>query len=86
MQNPRTRLVSLRLTQEEYDSLRGATEEHGARSISEFARQALLGRAQPAAASACHCDALAVIDERLTRVEQDVIQMKTEMLAHHPQS
>jgi hypothetical protein len=38
---PRTRLISFRLSEEEYSKLRGACLANGARSISEFARQAL---------------------------------------------
>jgi hypothetical protein len=38
---PRTRLISFRLSEEEYLKLRGACLANGARSISEFARQAL---------------------------------------------
>lgn len=39
--NPRTRLVSFRLSEEEYESLRKASLSRGARSISDYARAAL---------------------------------------------
>ena len=39
---PRTRLVNFRLTEEEYETLKTAAESRGARSISDFARAAIL--------------------------------------------
>jgi hypothetical protein len=39
---PRTRLVNFRLTEEEYETLKSAAENRGARSISDFARAAIL--------------------------------------------
>ena len=39
---PRNRLVNFRLTEEEFQSLRTASSESGARSISDFARSAVL--------------------------------------------
>jgi hypothetical protein len=41
--NPRNRLVNFRLTAEEFDSLKSASIERGARSVSDFARSAVLG-------------------------------------------
>jgi hypothetical protein len=40
---PRTRLVNFRVSDEEYETLRTACTRHGARSISDFARLAVLG-------------------------------------------
>lgn len=79
MQNPRTRLVSLRMTEEEYDRLRGASEDQGARSVSEFARQALLTPPQPAPALRC-CDSIVTLDARIARVEHEVAHLKDELL------
>ena len=42
---PRTRLVNFRVNDEEYATLRTACTQNGARSISDFARLAVLGRA-----------------------------------------
>jgi hypothetical protein len=39
----RTRLVNFRVSDEEYATLRTACTRHGARSISDFARLAILG-------------------------------------------
>jgi uncharacterized protein (DUF1778 family) len=40
---PRTKLVNFRVSDEEYEALRSACTRHGARSISDFARLAVLG-------------------------------------------
>ena len=41
---PRNRLVNFRLSEEEFDRLRELCPQHGARSISDFARSSVLGR------------------------------------------
>jgi hypothetical protein len=41
--NPRNRILIFRLTQGEYDALRTASSEKGARSLSDYARGKLLG-------------------------------------------
>lgn len=41
--NPRNRLVNFRLSEAEFEQLKEACFEHGARSVSEFARTAVLG-------------------------------------------
>ena len=43
VENPRNRMLICRLTQMEYEALRSASSEKGARSLSEFARAKLLG-------------------------------------------
>lgn len=65
------------MTHDEYERLRDASEGHGARSVSEFARTALLvpGQAQ-APHPHCGCLNLNAIAERLTRVEQDLARVK----------
>ena len=42
IQKPRTRLVNIRLSDEEFLGLRRSTDELNARSISDFCRQAIL--------------------------------------------
>lgn len=81
MQNPRTRLLSLRMTEEEYDRLRDASEGQGARSVSEFARNALLTTAYPAPAE-CSCQAVNSLDGRIAKVEQEVAHVKDELSSH----
>ena len=41
--NPRNRILIFRLTQDEYAALQSASAGNGARSLSEFARDRLLG-------------------------------------------
>ena len=40
--NPRTKLVNFRLSEEEFQNLRAASAHFGARSLSDFARAAVL--------------------------------------------
>jgi hypothetical protein len=40
---PRNRILIFRLTQDEYSALQAASSSQGARSLSEFARERLLG-------------------------------------------
>jgi hypothetical protein len=82
MHNPRNRLVSLRMTDEEYDRLRGASEGQGARSVSEFARSLLLSTSHSSSGADCPCGSLSTCDERITKVEQDVAQVKNELCCH----
>jgi hypothetical protein len=79
MQNPRTRLVSLRMTEDEYERLRGASQGQGARSVSEFARTALLVSKEQQSLAHCGCQNLNALDERLTRVEQDLARVKQDL-------
>ncbi len=44
---PRNRTLIFRLTQDEYLALQSASTETGARSLSEFARERLLGALDP---------------------------------------
>ena len=43
IQKPRTRLVNVRISDEEFDGLQRSTNESNARSISDFCRRAILG-------------------------------------------
>ena len=42
--NPRTKLVNFRLSEEEFDRLKDACGTQGARSVSDFARSAVLSK------------------------------------------
>jgi hypothetical protein len=42
MLQPRTKLVNFRVTEEEYEKLRSASVERGARCLSDFARVAVM--------------------------------------------
>ncbi len=69
---PRTRAVVFRLTPEEFDSLKHATFQGGARSISDFARTRVLsGAGQPSLAQ------LEQKLDQLTLVVQQLAEMVT---------
>jgi hypothetical protein len=66
---PRNRLVNFRLTMEEFEQLRTACERQGARSISDFARCAVLGQVDRPVESEA---AIGRLDETVERLEQGV--------------
>ena len=68
------------MTEEEYDRLRGASEDQGARSVSEFARQALLTTSQPVSRAHLCCESLVTLDARIAKVEHEVAHIKDELL------
>lgn len=82
MLKPRTRLLSLRMTEEEYDRLRDASAGQGARSVSEFARNALLTTSDPEPIAHYRDEALSTLDERMTKVENDVAQVRNELSSY----
>ncbi len=89
MQKPRTRFVSLRMTEEEYYRLRGAAEGHGARSVSDFARVALLATAPRDEAIASEWREPAhSLAGRVARVEHEIAEIKDilslKVLTHDP--
>ena len=51
---PRNRLVNFRLTEEEYSALHLASGKSGARSLSDFARSAVLRAMESVEGSNCH--------------------------------
>lgn len=68
---PRNRLINFRLTEEEFTALRDACRQQGARSISDFARSAVMTQAeQPAGAAAP-----SRVDELLERLEARLNQL-----------
>lgn len=69
------------MTEEEYERLRGASEGQGARSVSEFARKALLSTSEPPPAVHPRCDEqFEVLETRIARVEQEVAEVKSGLL------
>jgi hypothetical protein len=78
MLRPRTKLISLRMTEEEYDAILQASAEGGARCVSEFARNALLESARPSPV----VPTLSGLDVRLTRVEKGLADVAVELHAH----
>jgi hypothetical protein len=67
------------MTEEEYARLRDAAAGHGARSVSEFARNTLLTTAQASAVDASWRESAQTLDDRLTKVEQEVALVKHEL-------
>jgi len=67
IQNPRTRLVNIRLSEEEFAALQKATNDSNARSISDFCRKAILNSSSGAGQPELH------------RVEHRLDQLETTM-------
>ncbi len=73
---PRTRLVNFRVNDEEYAALLAACSEHGARSISDFARLAVLGRAGRGARQVVGIQwRLAALGHKMAELETRVLQL-----------
>jgi hypothetical protein len=75
IQKPRTRLVNIRLSEEEFASLQRATTESGARSISDFCRNAILKSSGGSSQQDLH-----EVERRLGQLESSMTQL-TERLA-----
>ena len=78
---PRNRLINFRLTEEEFEKLRDACRHQGARSISDFARSAVMTQAErppgPAPSSR--------VDELLQSLDSRVSQLFELMQARTPE-
>ncbi len=74
---PRNRLVNFRLTDEEFTYLREACSAQGARSISDFARSAVLRQADRSSNSADHpsTQSLAELQSMMVQLETRVGQL-----------
>jgi hypothetical protein len=75
------------MTEDEYETIRNASAEGGARCVSEFARHALLESARPAPpvpgnGGPTGCALLSDFDHRLTRVEKEPAQVADDLNAH----
>ena len=89
MPTRKNRIISLRLSEQEYESLRSRYASHGVRSLSEFARDAMhrmLGDSPPDGAGIedrvqMLGGKLAVLEDQVSRlsrvVEQEVAARKT---------
>jgi hypothetical protein len=76
IQKPRTRLVNLRLYEEEFASLHRATMDSNARSISDFCRNAIMG-----ATTADEQQNLQAVQNRLTHLEQQLTEFADQVSA-----
>jgi hypothetical protein len=70
------------MTEEEYDRLRDASEGQGARSVSEFARNALLTTTEPEPIGDRAGPSLGMLGDRIAKVEEEVAQVKDELNCH----
>jgi hypothetical protein len=87
MRRPRTKLISLRMSEEEYQVICAASNEGGARCVSEFVRSALLGSArqpnlQTSSDQSCGSVLLNDLDQWLQRVEQTLAEFERELHVH----
>lgn len=70
---PRTRLLTVRLSEEEYEELRRICAEEGARSLSDFARESILQRAQTSGFSkGSLAGDLTVLGDQLENVDEAI--------------
>jgi hypothetical protein len=79
IQKPRTRLVNIRLSEEEFASLQRATSESGARSISDFCRNAILKSSGGANQQDLH-----EVERRLGQLESTMNQLADRLSAVIP--
>jgi len=75
IQKPRTRLVNIRLSDEEFLGLQRSTDESNARSISDFCRQAILSASMSSGQSG-----LDAIERRLEQMEVKVAKLADRLL------
>lgn len=71
---PRNRLVNFRVSEEEFVSLREACETGGARSVSDFARSAVLG------STGFRADAEDILRLRLALIEEKMTEVDSKLL------
>ena len=75
--NPRTKLVNFRLSEEEFQNLRTASAQFGARSLSDFARSAVLKsyNGETDADGLLHIR-LSDLDNKVSAIETNMRQIK----------
>jgi hypothetical protein len=79
IQKRRSRIVSFRLSDEEYDSLKSVTASRGARSVSEFTRSVACNMSTNGDGTEKIEDSLRTLNDRMTVLDRR-IQMLTEIL------
>jgi hypothetical protein len=77
---PRNRLVNFRLSEDEFERLRSSCAQHGARSISDFARSSVLHRLEGVPASSAATQLVTQFGELERRVVQ-LIQLLDSQVA-----
>jgi len=71
--NRRDRLVIFRLSQDEYEKLKAASERNGARNLSDFTRGEIL--------NALNSRAAGNVEQTLGSIEQNMADLKATMLS-----
>ena len=79
IQKKRSRIVSFRLSDEEYDSLKSVTASRGARSVSEFTRSVACNLSTNGNGSEKIEDSLRLLNDRMEALDQR-IRTLTEVL------
>ena len=76
MRKVRTRLVNFRVTDEEFELLKSATDQQGARCLSDFARSSILKltNGRPAAPEPVD-DRMNLFDQRLAVLERSMSRL-----------
>jgi hypothetical protein len=75
MRKIRTRLVNFRVTDEEFEQLKTATDRHGARCLSDYARSAMLNVASSRSGADPVDDKVNSLDRRLTVLERSMSRL-----------
>jgi len=75
--NPRTRLVNFRVSEDEFQNLKQACLFAGARSVSDFARSAVLGTFRPSGEPESVLKVkLSALDQKLEELEASVGELR----------
>jgi mobilization protein NikA len=80
IQKPRTRLINFRVSEEEYEQLRQASTRSGARSLSEYARSAILrafGADKSLECSPIICD----LDRKVDEMHEAIGRLESKLTA-----
>jgi hypothetical protein len=82
---PRNRLVNFRLSDEELENLRLACAAQGARSLSDFARAAVLRAVETSPAEQAQAQSqIAALDQKVQALQLQVITLAENVRRSHP--
>ncbi len=76
--HPRTKLVNFRLSSEEYEGLKDACGNNNARSVSDFARSAVLSKFRPADKPAFEVS-LTAVNNKVGELESNLQNLMRQM-------
>ena len=76
--HPRTKLVNFRLSAEEYEGLKDACGNNNARSVSDFARSAVLSKFRPADKPAFETN-LTAVNNKVGELESNLQNLMRQM-------